>query len=91
MKKIEITKEKLIEFGFQMTPDNPIIICEKVLSDPIENEDDEEDGDIAIVLTRERNINEFAISTPDGTLFLNCDLEQLAIIENTITGYSRNY
>jgi hypothetical protein len=86
MKTEEITKEKLIEFGFKITKDNPLDLCEKVLSDP------NEDGDsLVLVLTHERNTHEFAIRTPDGVLFLNASLEQLAIIEKCITGYEPNY
>jgi hypothetical protein len=89
MKKEEITKDKLIEFGFKITDPkhNPLYFCEKVLGVIGDADDDEEADTLSLVLTRERNIKEFAISTPDGTIFLDCSLETLAIIENAITGY----
>jgi hypothetical protein len=86
MKVEKITKEKLIEFGFKITEDNPLDICQKELSEP-----NEDDGLIMLVLTRERNKNEFAIRIPDGILFLNANLEQLTVIEKCITGYEPNY
>jgi hypothetical protein len=86
MKKEEITKEKLLAFGFKVIKNDPLYLCEKILG-VIGDEDDDESERLSFVLTRERNTNEFAIHTPDGTIFLNCSLEQLAIIENAITGY----
>lgn len=86
MKTEEITKESLLKFGFKITKDNPLDLCEKVLSEPNEDEDT-----LVLVLTHERNKNEFAIRTPDGVLFLNASLEQLAVIEKCITGYEPNY
>lgn len=90
----EITNEDLLKFGFiNVSSENPIDPYEKVLSEPIDEDDeeDEEKGQISIVVTRERNIREFGIRTPDGVLYLNADLEQLAVIEKAITGYSSTY
>lgn len=47
---------------------------------------------IAIVLTRERNTPEIALSTPDGMLFLNVKtVADLKVFEQFISGYESNY
>lgn len=91
MKKTKISNDSLIEYGFKnISSVNPIDPYEKVLSVPSED-DDEDEGQIALVLTMERNVPEFGIRTPDGILYLYADLDQLRVIENAITGYSPNF
>ena len=78
-----ITEKELLEYGFTET-DEPVIPFAKKLIDS--------DGDeISLIVTNERNVSEFAIVTPDGILYLKCNLPQLKIIELSITGYTGKY
>ena len=80
----KITHKDLIDFGFQMVTDSPVVPYQKKLGHL-------EEDDFALIFTLERNVPEFGILTPDGVIFLNANLKQLAIIEQCITGYQDKY
>lgn len=83
--KTLITKESLLKFGFKLSK-SPFDHYEKILSETIDPEGEDKEL-IALVVTHRRNITEMGLITPDGIIFLNADLEQLAIIEKCVTGY----
>ena len=88
-----ITKEQLLEFGFIEVEDDSKIMFpfKKVLSEP--NEDDDEQGELALVISRLRNGTDFCIITPTGEMiYVNGakNLEELKIVEQSITGWEGN-
>ena len=80
--KSPITKEQLIEWGMIETSD-PIYPLEKILGESGEV------GRLAIVLTLEKNSQNFAIKLPDGaTLFINpLTIDDLKKLEELIYSY----
>lgn len=80
--KSTITKEQLLEWGMINTID-PSTPLKKVLGES------EEIGELSIILTLHRNVQEFAISLPDGAmLMLNpLTIEDLKKIEEMLMSY----
>lgn len=79
-----ITKESLEAFGMKMT-DSPICPMSKTLGES-------ELGELRLVVTRERNRDDFALMTPDSTIFIGptC-IEDLQHFEDMIIQYEPNY
>jgi hypothetical protein len=75
----KMTKEDLLAYGFKES-ENPLEPMSKQLS-----------PELSLVITMERGNSEFALQTPDGNIFLKCDLRQLQTIESAIRGYSNFY
>lgn len=91
METSTITIEQLKEYGMTETEglEAHITPLRKVIS----KSEDNELGDLAIVITREYNTNALALKLPDGaTIFLNCNaIEELMAFEKCIASWSPNY
>jgi hypothetical protein len=85
----EITKESLLEYGMKEY-DNVLFPMQKNLSEN-ENENQEE-GILAICITQMRNITEICLLMPNGNIiFLNVNsIEELQQFENCIESYDSN-
>ena len=82
---MKITKEQLIEYGFENSLD-PIIPLRKIIGEG-------EEGELMLVVTHERNITELALSMPDGAiLYLRpASIEHLKMFESCIESWSPVY
>ena len=80
-----ITENELIEFGMIKENDGFVIPFHKPLS--------KLSNDIEILLTRERNIPEFALKVPMGLIFLGGveSIKDLETIERCITEWVDDY
>jgi hypothetical protein len=73
--------KQLIEYGFKRT-NNPNIPFEKDL-------DEDYDGEICLIVTRERNVTKIALRVNSDVIFLNIKtLKQLKKFESFIEIYS---
>ena len=87
----KITKENLIKFGMIETTDDSKFLY------PIGKElfEDSSESSLMLVITRERNIEEFALLLPDGggTLFLGgiANMDQLKAFQDAITSWEPKY
>lgn len=92
MKKISsITKEELIKFGM-VESDDPVHPMKKIISIQGDNEDDEE-GEISLAITRMRNVPELCLHLPDGaTVYLAISsIKQLKDFEKCIGSWEPSY
>ena len=76
-----ITEKHLLKFGMVKT-DDIVFPYEKILGQ-------NKNGKVSIVLTHERNIDEFAILIPDGIIFLDqrTTIKELKTIEKCLSSY----
>lgn len=87
-----ITEEQLLEFGMIKTVGDPIESMRKVIS-VVKDEDQENEGEIAIAVTHMRNQSELALMLPDGgCIYLSCaTIEDLKTFEQCIESWEPSY
>lgn len=89
----KITEQSLLDWGMvhNTPPDQMVVPMKKVISIHIDEE--EYDGELAIVISCWNNANELCLSLPDGALiYLKCTtIEELDNFVNCILSYEPNF
>ena len=90
MKKSTITKEQLLENGWEETGDD-VVPIHKIIGTAMGDEDHPDK--LSLVLHRYNNVNMFAVSMPDGALlnFNPASIKQLNAFEKLILSYEPAY